>query len=81
VGALLAGYLWIEGHLYAELPAAGALLLAAAPSAAWIGSLTAVRKLAPWQVVCVRTAAVILPAAAALVIAIMVGMGESYYGY
>jgi hypothetical protein len=81
VAALLLGYLWIEGHLYAELPAASAILLAAAPSAAWLGSLTAVRKLAPWQIVCAQAAAVLIPTAAALVIAIMAGTGESYHGY
>jgi hypothetical protein len=81
VGALLLGYLWIEGHLYAELPVASALLLAAAPSAAWIGALPAVRKLAPWQVVCVQAAAALIPTAAALVIAVAAGMGGGYYGY
>jgi len=81
VGALLLGYLWIEGHLYAELPATSAILLAAAPSAAWAGALPAVRKLAPWQVACAQAAAVLIPTAAALVIAVMAGMGESHYGY
>jgi hypothetical protein len=79
--AVLLGYLWIEGHLYAELPASSAVLLAAAPSAAWLGALPAVRKLAPWQVVCAQATAVLIPTAAALVIAIMAGMRETYYGY
>jgi hypothetical protein len=81
VAAMLTGYLWIEGHLYAELPAASAILLAAAPSAAWLGFVPVVRKLAPWQTVSAQAAAVLVPAAAALVIAIVAGTDGGYYGY
>ncbi|MHC4217097.1 MAG: hypothetical protein ACYSU7_01445 [Planctomycetota bacterium] len=81
VAALLMGYLWIEGWLYAELPAASAVLLAAAPSAAWIWRLTALRRLAPWQVVCVQAGAVLLPAAAGVAIAVIAGANDEYYGY
>ncbi|MHC4977983.1 MAG: hypothetical protein ACYTGT_03025 [Planctomycetota bacterium] len=81
VAAVLLGYLWLEGYLYAELPVASAILLAAAPSAAWVAALPAVRKLAPWQVACVLAAAVLMPTAAALVIAVVAGTGGDYYGY
>jgi hypothetical protein len=83
VAALLLGYLWMQGYLYAEMPMASALLLAAAPSAAWVGRLAVVRKLPPWLGVCVQAAAVLVPAGAALGVALAAAAGTDtgYPGY
>ena len=79
VVTILLGYLWLEGYLYGEVPALSAVLLAAAPTAAWIGNLPWVRRLADWQAVSVRAAAVTLPTLIAVALAVAAsGFGEEY---
>ncbi len=79
VVTILLGYLWLEGYLYGEVPALSAVLLAAAPTAAWIGNLPRVRRLADWQAVSVRAAAVTLPTLIAVALAVAAsGFGEEY---
>ncbi len=65
VVAVVVGGLWISGYLYAEVPPWSAILLAVAPSAAWVGHLRRLRRLAGWQVAVVRFAAVLVVVGAA----------------
>jgi hypothetical protein len=69
VAAVALGGLWISGAVYSELPLASALLLAAAPVAAWEGEAPAVRRLKPWQATLARFLAALIPAAVAVAIA------------
>lgn len=69
-GFAILGAQLLNGHLYAEMPAGVALLLVAAPSAAWAGTLPIVARLRPWQQFLVRTGAVLLVLGVAVAIAI-----------
>lgn len=63
--ALLPG-LWLAGYFYSDLPAASALLLAAAPLAAWVSELPPLARARAWPRAWAAAGAVLLPVAAAL---------------
>jgi hypothetical protein len=67
--------LLIEGHVYAGLPASSAYLLAAAPLAAWVGSVGPMRRLSGWQAGLLNTIATLVPAAVAVGLAIAASPG------
>jgi hypothetical protein len=79
--AVLAGLL-LCGHFYSELPAAPAVLLAAAPLTLWIDRIGPLRRLRPWQAALVRVVAVLVPVGAAIAITVMQApppVPEGYY--
>jgi hypothetical protein len=51
VVATVLSALMVTGHVYANVPAWSAVVLAAAPAGAWSGKIGPARRLAPWQVV------------------------------
>lgn len=53
--------LLLEGHVYAELPTLGLILLAASPAMLWITQVPWLRRMAPWRRAVVGTLAVMLP--------------------
>lgn len=65
VAVLLPG-IWLIGYFYADMPAASAVLLAVAPSGAWLGQLGVLRRLAPWQARLFPIAAAVVPVALAV---------------
>ena len=67
-GVVLAGLL-LSGHFYSELPAASAILLAAAPLAPAALPRSLTRGRAPWLATLVDAGAVAIPIAVALLIA------------
>ena len=71
VVAVVAAGLWIGGYLYAEVPPWSAILLAVGPSAAWVGHLRPILRLAGWLVALVRFAAVLVVVGAAWWVAYM----------
>lgn len=73
---VLAG-LWLSGYFYAEVPAASALLLLGAPGVVWLVLLTPLRRVEkPWKLALVRTTAMLIPVAIAVVIALGSGPEE-----
>jgi hypothetical protein len=66
VAATVLTALVLEGFVYAVLPAASAVLLAAAPAATWLTRLGPVRRLGPWASAAVGGAAVLVPVAVAV---------------
>jgi hypothetical protein len=62
--------LLIGGQVYAFLPRSSALLLAAAPLAAWVASVGPSRRLPSWQAALIGAAATLVPTAIALGLAI-----------
>lgn len=61
--------LWLNGTFYADVPPASLILLFAAPAFALIGQLKPIASLKPWQTALLRAGAVVLPLAAAAIIA------------
>jgi hypothetical protein len=56
----------VDGHVYANTPTSSALLLAAAPTAAWLGAVKPVRGLAPWKVSLLAAIVTVVPVGLAL---------------
>lgn len=77
VSVLLAG-LWLNGYFYAEAPLTSVLLVALSPTAAWVGQVERVRRLAPWQANLVRVAVVLVPVALAVVTALRASPRTGY---
>ena len=63
--ASLAAFL-IVGHVYANLPLASAVLLGAAPLAAWLAWVGPARRLAPWQSALLAAVLMLVPAGVAV---------------
>ncbi len=61
--------LWLNGAFYADVPPASLVLLFAAPAFALIGQIKPIASLKPWQTALLRAGAVVLPLAAAAIIA------------
>jgi len=76
VAALLLGFLCLDGVLYAELPRAAALLLAAAPLGAW--APVPGREARPLRAAAVRVALVALLAGAAVAVAVVASPPMDY---
>jgi hypothetical protein len=58
---LVVAALVLEGHIYANLPASGAVLIAAAPLTLWVTRIGFIRRRAPWVVALVGAIAVLIP--------------------
>lgn len=69
VTALLAA-LWMNGILYAELPIASAVLLAAAPLGCWIADVVLAKRLGPLPMTISRVAVAVLLAGAGVAVAV-----------
>lgn len=75
--AVLTG-LVLEGHVYASLPGAPALLLAAAPASAWLARLGPVRRRGAWAVASAATLAALVPVGVAVGLAVSASPGDGY---
>jgi hypothetical protein len=62
--------LLIEGRVFAELPLAAGVLLAAAPLLAWVGLIGSAGRLAPWQRAVLAAFATAVPAGTAVGLAL-----------
>ncbi len=71
VAVILCG-LWLGIYFFAEMPAGAGVLLALAPSLAWLSQLALVRKLNPWVAASINAVLVAVP----VVIAILVALDE-----
>jgi hypothetical protein len=78
VAAALLTALVLEGHVYAALPGASALLLAAAPAGVWLTRLGPVRRLGPRAVAALGSAAVLVPVAVAVGLAVSSSPSTEY---
>ena len=70
-----AGLLW-QGHFYSELPLSCAVLLLAAPVAAWAGETPRVIAWPPWKATLMRLGCVAVPLAVAVGIALAVSLNS-----
>jgi hypothetical protein len=68
--------LLIEGHVYAGLAPAAAVLLASAPFGAWLGSAGPARRLAPWQATLLGLVASLVPAGVAVGLVLAASPGD-----
>ena len=59
----------LEGYVYASLPLPSALLLAAAPGAAWLTRVSPSRRLGPWASAAIGVVVVFAPVCLAVGIA------------
>jgi hypothetical protein len=64
------GALLVNGQVYSSTPIGSVLLIAASPLAAWLGRVGPVRRLAAWQSALVAFVAVLVPAGAAIGLAL-----------
>jgi hypothetical protein len=71
VCALLLAGLGLDGHFYAGLPTASAILVAIAPLGLWLGQLGLVKRLGRWPRLLALGAAVMLPLGAGVGIALV----------
>jgi hypothetical protein len=68
----------LNGHVYADVPTSSALVLAAAPAAAWLARLGPVRRGAPWVAALVAVGATLVPIAVAVGLALAAAPSEAY---
>jgi hypothetical protein len=68
VAVALSGLI-LSGYFFAFVPAASALLLAAAPLALYVDRIGPIRRLSPWKASLVRALTILVPVAAAVAVA------------
>jgi hypothetical protein len=76
VGGCLIAALALDGHFYADLPTASALLFPLAPLALWFGQDPEVKRMRPWPRALLLTIAVLAPLAIAVAIALVPWLHE-----
>jgi hypothetical protein len=68
----------LNGHIYADVPTSSALVLAAAPAAAWSARLGPVRRRAPWVAALAAVGATLVPVGVAVGLALAAAPAEAY---